>query len=114
MEELAHLSLVSKVAQELDNHLGVSDKVLAEFIIDLADNHGDADGFHMALEQNGAEVAKTFATNLLAIIQRMRPKKKKPGEVRFSPTGAALPSSPAPPCVTYRIPTYDSGCGGRE
>eukprot|EP01044_Picomonas_judraskeda_P048197 COSAG03_NODE_27773_length_251_cov_0.684211_1_plen_29_part_01 len=29
MEELSYLSLVSKVAQELDNHLGISDKTLA-------------------------------------------------------------------------------------
>ena len=33
---LQHLSLVSKVCTELDNHLGISDKTLAEFIIDLA------------------------------------------------------------------------------
>ena len=75
MEELSYLSLVSKVAQELDNHLGISDKTLAEFIIDLADTHGEPAAFHTALVENGAEVAKSFATNLLAIIQKMRPAK---------------------------------------
>ena len=75
MEELSYLSLVSKVAQELDNHLGISDKTLAEFIIDLADTHAEPAAFHTALVENGAEVAKSFATNLLAIIQKMRPAK---------------------------------------
>jgi hypothetical protein len=38
MEELAkleHLSLVSKICTELDNHYNMNDKDLAEFIIDL-------------------------------------------------------------------------------
>ena len=35
--QLEGLSLVSKVCTELENHLGISDKVLAEFIIELAD-----------------------------------------------------------------------------
>ena len=36
LESLELLSLVNKVASELHNHLGLSDKTLAEFIIDLA------------------------------------------------------------------------------
>jgi hypothetical protein len=35
--KLQYLSLVSKVVTELDNHLGLKDKDLAEFIIKLAD-----------------------------------------------------------------------------
>lgn len=38
MEELSkleHLSLVSKICTELDNHYNMNDKDLAEFIIDL-------------------------------------------------------------------------------
>lgn len=90
MEELSYLSLVSKVAQELDNHLGISDKTLAEFIIDLADQHGDAGAFHSALQENGAEVAESFAANLLTIIQRMRPAKK-------STKGGAVAAAAAKP-----------------
>ena len=33
MEKLKYLGLVNKICQELDNHIGVSDKTLAEFII---------------------------------------------------------------------------------
>ena len=40
--KLQALSLVNKVCGELQNHLGVSDKTLAEFIIDLAKQHSDS------------------------------------------------------------------------
>jgi ATP-dependent RNA helicase DHX8/PRP22 len=32
-EALEHLSLVSKVASEIQNHMGISDKTIAEFVI---------------------------------------------------------------------------------
>jgi hypothetical protein len=35
------LSLVSKICTELDAHLGLADKTLAEFIIHLAGEHTD-------------------------------------------------------------------------
>lgn len=35
VEKLEHLSLVSKVCTELDNHLGLNDKDLGEFIYSL-------------------------------------------------------------------------------
>lgn len=77
IERLEQLSLVSKVCTELENHLGINDKVLgecelrstiffygswtnllislAEFIIALACKHGEFEGFKAALEENGAE-----------------------------------------------------------
>lgn len=71
--KLEHLSLVSKVCTELDNHLGLNDKDLAEFIIDLADKHASIDEFKKALIENGAEFSDSFMTNLLRIIQHMKP-----------------------------------------
>ena len=44
MRKLQHLSLVSKICTELENHLGIGDKTLAEFIIDLADSHDTVPG----------------------------------------------------------------------
>jgi len=41
LAKLQYLSLVSKVVTELDNHLGLKDKDLAEFIIKLADESKD-------------------------------------------------------------------------
>lgn len=78
MEELSkleHLSLVSKICTELDNHLGMNDKDLAEFIIDLAEKHTKLEDFKKVLIENGAEFPDSFITNLLRIIQLMkRPK----------------------------------------
>jgi len=41
LDKLQELSLVSKICTELDSHLGLADKTLAEFIIHLAESHGD-------------------------------------------------------------------------
>lgn len=100
--KLEHLSLVSKICTELDNHLGLNDKdlgkhtllslyfhipfrfslniifilnssVTAEFIIDLADKNATFDAFKKALTENGAEFSDSFMTNLLRIIQHMKP-----------------------------------------
>lgn len=72
--ELEHLSLVSKICTELDNHLGINDKDLAEFIIDLADKNPNFDNFKKVLLENGAEFPDSFITNLLRIIQLMKKK----------------------------------------
>jgi len=96
MEELSkleHLSLVSKICTELENHLGLNDKdlgktllmcdrvlidisyfnkftciyiiycVLAEFIIDLAYKNDTLETFKKALLKNGAE----FSVSLLLL-----------------------------------------------
>ena len=77
MEELLkleHLSLVSKICTELDNHYNMNDKDLAEFIIDLAEKNPSLDGFKKALSENGAEFADSFVENILRIIKHMKPK----------------------------------------
>lgn len=99
--KLEHLSLVSKICTELDNHLGLNDKDLgkevafcfdkisqnlftkisiiitllisAEFIIDIADKNPNFEAFKKALVENGAEFSDSFMTNLLRIIQHMKP-----------------------------------------
>uniref|UniRef100_A0A1B0CYN0 RNA helicase n=1 Tax=Phlebotomus papatasi TaxID=29031 RepID=A0A1B0CYN0_PHLPP len=76
MEELTkleHLSLVSKICTELDNHLGLNDKDLAEFIIDLAEKNPTFPRFKAVLMENGAEFSDSFISNLLRIIQLMKP-----------------------------------------
>lgn len=76
LKQLEHLSLVSKICTELDNHLGINDKDLAEFIIDLAEKNGDFASFKKVLFENGAEFPDSFITNLLRIIQLMKPSSK--------------------------------------
>ncbi|XP_052861874.1 ATP-dependent RNA helicase DHX8 [Anopheles cruzii] len=72
LEQLEHLSLVSKICTELENHLGLNDKDLAEFIIDLARKNPTLDAFKRVLLENGAEFSESFTANLLRIIQLMR------------------------------------------
>ncbi|XP_063696114.1 ATP-dependent RNA helicase DHX8 [Culicoides brevitarsis] len=75
LEKLEHLSLVSKICTELDNHLGLNDKDLAEFIIDLAEKNPSLPAFKKVLLENGAEFNDSFISNLLRIIQLMKPLK---------------------------------------
>jgi len=55
MDNLSRLGLIAKVCSELDNHLGFSDKTLAEYIIHLATEQCDNPNiFYKALHENGA------------------------------------------------------------
>ncbi|KAJ8251904.1 hypothetical protein GJAV_G00226740 [Gymnothorax javanicus] len=72
LKKLEYLSLVSKVCTELDNHLGINDKDLAEFVISLADKHSTFDGFKAVLLKNGAEFTDSLISNLLRLIQTMK------------------------------------------
>lgn len=73
LDELQRLSLVSKICTELDNHLGLSDRTLAEFIIHLADDFPEPSAFRHALAENGAEFPDSLSDNLLRIIGAMKP-----------------------------------------
>ncbi|KAG7207928.1 hypothetical protein KM043_009517 [Ampulex compressa] len=75
VEKLEHLSLVSKICTELENHLGLNDKDLAEFIIHLAEKNNTFEKFKKVLLENGAEFSESFMANLLRIIQHMKPTK---------------------------------------
>eukprot|EP00939_MAST-03C_sp_MAST-3C-sp1_P003913 g3913.t1 len=113
MDKLQYLSLVSKVCTELENHIHVGDKTLAEFIIHLCEGTKSSLEFVGKLKANGAELPKSFAKNLYNIIQKMKPKrngstsssstidhrkeehsidplKKSPGKF----TGLAIPDAP--------------------
>lgn len=50
LENLEFLSLVSKITSEIHNHLGISDKTLAEFIIDQRSQCESLDQFKKKLE----------------------------------------------------------------
>lgn len=65
LDRLEHLSLVSKICTELDNHYSLNDKDLAEFLIDLAQKHPKLEDFKKQLEKNGAEFSDSFIENIL-------------------------------------------------
>ncbi len=71
------LSTLIQICTELENHLGIGDKTLAEFIIDLADGHDSPASFSKTLADNGAELPEPFVATLLNVIQHMRPAKQK-------------------------------------
>jgi ATP-dependent RNA helicase DHX8/PRP22 len=77
LQNLEYLSLVSKICTELDNHLGVNDKDLAEFIIHMAQSSDSYDLFRKKLAENDADVPDSFSSNLYRIVQKMLPTPSK-------------------------------------
>lgn len=79
MDDLANLeflSLVSKVTSEIQNFMGVSDKTLAEFVIDQhAKSKGLAD-FKAQLEEMGAEFPSSLVESIDRLILTLHPKYK--------------------------------------
>lgn len=88
IDELHRLSVVSKVCTELDNHLGLSDRTLAEFIIHLADEFPEPSAFRHALSENGAEFPDSLSDNLLRIIGAMNTSASRGSEARGRGAGA--------------------------
>ncbi|CAG9861883.1 unnamed protein product [Phyllotreta striolata] len=106
LEKLEYLSLVSKICTELDNHLGMNDKDLAEFIIHLSEKNNTLESFKKVLSENGAEFSDSFVSNLLRIIQHMKPKKSSNKEefdkvekegLAFKFPGLAIPNEKQKP-----------------
>lgn len=80
MDDLANLeflSLVSKVTSEIQNHLDVSDKTLAEFVIDQHEGCKDVAEFKDKLEAMGAEFPKSLVESIDRLILTLHPKYKK-------------------------------------
>ncbi|TFY78795.1 hypothetical protein EWM64_g5219 [Hericium alpestre] len=74
---LEFLSLVNKITQEIDNHTGLSDKTLAEFVIDLHDQSKSLPEFKAKLKDAGADFPESFIENMDRLILNMHPKHKK-------------------------------------
>ncbi|KIX08460.1 uncharacterized protein Z518_03116 [Rhinocladiella mackenziei CBS 650.93] len=71
------LSLVSKVTSELQNHLGINDKTLAEFVIDQHEKcGGQLSEFKDAMVAMGAEFPNSLVESIDRLIVTMHPKYK--------------------------------------
>lgn len=81
------LSLIS--CAELENHLGIGDKTLAEFIIQLSEGQNTPQSFQAVLEKNGAELPLSFCSTLLTLIRAMRPGQSASGRQAPSAVSAA-------------------------
>eukprot|EP01104_Vermistella_antarctica_P011829 TRINITY_DN3342_c0_g1_i1.p1 TRINITY_DN3342_c0_g1~~TRINITY_DN3342_c0_g1_i1.p1 ORF type:complete len:1157 (+),score=290.43 TRINITY_DN3342_c0_g1_i1:229-3699(+) len=82
IQRLEYLSLVEKICTELQNHLGMGDKVLAEFIIDLANDSATSDAFFGSLEDNGGGFAKNLCEKWFRMIQQMKEKSAASSKAR--------------------------------
>ncbi|KAI0756399.1 P-loop containing nucleoside triphosphate hydrolase protein [Daedaleopsis nitida] len=74
---LEFLSLVAKITQEIDNHTGLSDKTLAEFVISLHDQSKTLPEFKAKLQEVGANFPESFIENVDRLILALHPKHKK-------------------------------------
>ncbi|KAI9781607.1 MAG: DEAH-box ATP-dependent RNA helicase prp22 [Geoglossum umbratile] len=82
LESLELLSLVSKVTSELQNHLGISDKTLAEFVIDQHSKCSSLSGFKKLLEELGAEFPQSLIESVDRLILTMHPKYKNVKKIK--------------------------------
>lgn len=76
LQSLELLSLVSKVTSELQNHLGMSDKTLAEFIIAQHDQCKSLPEFKEKLDEMGAEFPNSLIESIDRLVLTLHPKYK--------------------------------------
>uniref|UniRef100_A0A0W0GDY4 RNA helicase n=1 Tax=Moniliophthora roreri TaxID=221103 RepID=A0A0W0GDY4_MONRR len=74
LDSLELLSLVCRITQESESYIGVNDKVLAEFVIDL---HGQSNKSLSELQAFGADFPDSFVENVDRLILSLHPKHKK-------------------------------------
>jgi ATP-dependent RNA helicase DHX8/PRP22 len=83
---LEFLSLVAKITQEIDNHTGLNDKTLAEFVIDLHDKSKTLADFKGKLKGVGADFPESFVENIDRLVLTLHPKHKKKNPAKTNGT----------------------------
>ncbi|QDZ17912.1 DEAH-box nuclear pre-mRNA splicing factor [Chloropicon primus] len=74
LKKLRYLQLVSKVTSELENNLGMGDKTLSEFVIDVALTCDNFKTFDTKLRENGAELPIDFVDKIHRLVRHLHPK----------------------------------------
>ncbi|KAM1527217.1 hypothetical protein ACFXTI_016407 [Malus domestica] len=87
-KNLEYLSLVSKVFSELETHLSLGDKVVAEFVIDMGLKYQTADEFDAKLKENGVNLPDYTGRALLTAIHTILPPKPKAEKVSKKQSGS--------------------------
>lgn len=70
LQNLEYLSVVSKICTELDNHLNINDKDLAEFIIHMAEVSDSYDLFRRNLTEIDTDFSDSFSNHLYQIVNK--------------------------------------------
>ncbi|MCJ1477634.1 DEAH-box ATP-dependent RNA helicase prp22 [Lambiella insularis] len=76
LESLELLSLVAKVTSELQNHLGINDKTLAEFVIAQHSKCTTLADFKLQMEAMGADFPPSLVESIDRLVLTMHPKYK--------------------------------------
>ena len=77
LKKLKEIPVVNKIVQELDRALEIKDKVLAEFILDLAKKSQNVKEFEQRLVENEAEFSIELVNSIYATVTRMLPEQFK-------------------------------------
>lgn len=78
IEKLEFLSLVAKVTSEINNHLGVKETVLAEFLIHLrVDESNNLNEFKAKIAENGGGVPPSLIESIDRLVTSMHPEMRK-------------------------------------
>ncbi|MCJ1303306.1 DEAH-box ATP-dependent RNA helicase prp22, partial [Hypocenomyce scalaris] len=88
LTSLELLSLVSKVTSELQNHLGINDKTLAEFVIDQHSKCKSLTEFKAQMEAMGAEFPQSLVESVDRLILTMHPKFKSKANSSAAKSGS--------------------------
>ncbi|KAJ2851034.1 DEAH-box ATP-dependent RNA helicase prp22 [Coemansia brasiliensis] len=74
LKKLEYLSLVNKVANEISNHTGISDKDVAEYIIHLHNESKNYNDFKARLDDDECGFTDALVQTLFRVITTMKPK----------------------------------------
>ncbi|KIM64359.1 hypothetical protein SCLCIDRAFT_115718 [Scleroderma citrinum Foug A] len=75
---LEYLSLIAKIAQEIDNYIGLSDKTLAEFVVSLHDQSKDLSEFKRKFKEiDPSAFPDSSIENIDRLILSLHPKHKR-------------------------------------
>jgi hypothetical protein len=77
LKKLKEIPVVNKIVQELDRALEIKDKILAEFILDLAKKSQNVKEFEQKLVENEAEFSIELVNTIYATVTRMLPEQFK-------------------------------------
>lgn len=90
IEKLEVLNLVSRLTDEISNYTGVSDKTLAEFMLDLHSQSKDVGELKEKLSEVGAEFPDAFIENVDRVIKQLHPKYKAARKTLDNKNGSSL------------------------
>lgn len=75
---LEYLSLIAKIAQEIDNYIGLSDKTLAEFVVSLHDQSKDLSEFKRKFKEiDPSAFPDSSIENIDRLILSLHPKHRR-------------------------------------